>query len=224
MQISRVTTLASAVTLVVAAASCEGSHVAAAVPIDEIGAGPRAAVAPFGGPSPALPQQPIATFSTAEVANIIVTLHRGQIELGRTALAHAKSPAVRAFGARVVDDHTEGLTRAETLVARVGALASDPTSNRIAREDALANKDLRQTAEAFDTDYMTSQILAHAKLLGLIDQALLPSALHAGEAEGARALANEIRALRIAIVGHTVHALDVQHVLRGGPSVETKLF
>jgi hypothetical protein len=55
---------------------------------------------------------------------------------------------------------------------------------------------------------MTSEISAHARLLGLLDMALLPSAMRSGELE------EELLALRTAAAAQMVHALRVQGVLR----------
>ena len=71
---------------------------------------------------------------------------------------------------------------------------------------------------SFDLPFMTAEVTMEARILGLIDTALLPSAAQAMATPGAngseRMLDQELRAMRERAAERIVHALRVQGVLR----------
>jgi putative membrane protein len=225
MQLSRIVRrAATAAALVVATASCaRGDTEEAAAAVAEPETARLATTgAPFGGPFAPLPQQPIATFTATDVVNIAAALDQGEVRAAQLALTKATSPDVRAFAQHMVNEHTQSLARSEAIAQRMGIVpGTDPTSAHLQRESALLTRDLESIGgPAFDMAFMTGQITAHAKTLGLIDQALVPSANRAGAHE----LEDELRKTRRSIVDHTARALDLQNVLRGGNTVARPLF
>jgi len=137
---------------------------------------------------PAQPARPtqasaLATFTPAEVMNIVEVLNLGEVTQGQLAQRQATNADVKAFATRMVDDHGEVLQRlhglsgtqttAETSRAQI---AQDPTASVIQRHQELLTTELKsQKGATFDLAYMTAQITEHAKALALIDRALLPS-------------------------------------------------
>lgn len=198
-----------------------------------------------GGASVAPPTDgdELATFSPTEVISIVEALHLGEVAQGQLAVDQAVSQDVKAFAQHMVTDHQKGAqkiakllgtpVRAETPQIR---LQRDPTAAIIMQQGELVTNDLKtKTGPAFDLAYMTTQVTDHAKVLALIDHALLPSALQpqpqnavaTGQSSqsgssnivvNATDLQENLRASRVEVAEHLVSALEIQRALRTAPT------
>lgn len=171
------------------------------------------------------PVQGVATFTVADVARILLVLEQASVEQARLAESKGVTIEVKTYAARMIRDRSEAAARLAAIVERTTPRSEDPTPAILEREvqrttDALAS--LPQSD--FELPFMTNEIATHARLLGLIDASLLPSATHAASRRmpdsAAREIEQELVQLRAATAAQIVHALRVQGVLRAvdGPS------
>lgn len=115
-------------------------------------------------------------FGAHEILQMMVVLNEGEVNQSKLAEQRARSEPVRAFAHKMVEDHTKALDQLRSAGKGKGSRKVQ-TAKLMAHQDELLGKDLEtQPADAFDEAYMTSQLAAHAKALGLIEHVLIPSA------------------------------------------------
>src|SRR5262249_5802886 len=139
--------------------------------------------------------------SDAQIAHIVVTANQVDIDAGKLAESRGQSADVKAFGKRMVTDHTGVNKEAVALVKKLGVTPEDnPTSQSLKKggEDNLNNlKGLKGTA--FDKAYIDHEVAYHEQVLDAVDKVLVPNAKNA-----------ELKALlvkvRPAFVAHLDHA------------------
>ena len=144
-------------------------------------------VIPPGQPAELPPAETLATFTAPEVTSIVEVINLGEITQGMLVQQQGTNPEVKAYAQRMVEDHGQAQQRIQKLLgpqatseAQQTRLLRDPTASILLHQDQVLSNDLKtQTGSAFDLAYMTGQITAHAKVIALIDRALLPSALAA---------------------------------------------
>jgi putative membrane protein len=180
-------------------------------------------------------EEKLATFTPAEVTNILEVMNLGEVKQGEIATQQAQNPEVKAFAQHMVEAHGKGQQRAQTLLGQAAKaetdqvrLARDPTAGVLLHQGEVLRNDLKsQTGAAFDLAYMTAQITAHAKVLALIDHSLLPSAEAPQPAASQQGTASsstievnatdlqaELKTTRTEVVKHLVEALRIQQTLR----------
>ncbi len=139
--------------------------------------------------------------SDAEIAAIVVTANRVDIEAGQLALATSKYSTVRQFAQRMITDHGGVNDAATRLVSKLGVTPVDSvTSIELQRSGDENLAKLRgMTGQAFDQAYVSHEVGYHQAVLDEIDDVLIPDALNA-----------ELKALlvqvRPAIAAHLHHA------------------
>lgn len=184
---------------------------------DVTAAAPAATADPSGGdPSAtaadaAIPNIParetLATFTESEVIGIVRVTSSDAVEQSSFAQLRAEDPAVQAFAAEMIADHTRLLGRLFGL--RPPSTGPDPTSALVQREEQLIALDLQvqQGAAVFELAYMTTQLGVAARMIAMLDRSLLPSL---AAARATRAVLLDARAM---YVRHLVEALDLQQRL-----------
>lgn len=203
--------------------------------VDDAGAETGASVAP-----PVNDDETLATFTPAEVASIAEAIHLGEIKQGELAVQLAQSPEVKAYAQHMVDDHTKGQKRIQTLLgpnatteAVEPRLQRDATAAILIEQGGVLTNSLKaKTGAPFDLAYMTAEIAEHAKALALIDRSLLPSAAapqlaasrsgSQGATSGstqttelnAADLQKELGGVRTEVIAHLLDALRIQKALR----------
>ena len=156
--------------------------------------------------APAPAAAPAAAGPTdAQIAHIVVTANQVDIDAGKLAQSKAKSKDVRAFGKRMVTDHTGVNKQAVALVTKLKVTPEDnPTSQSLKKggEDNLKNlKGLK--GAAFDKAYVDHEVAYHEQVLDAVDKVLIPSAKNAE-------LKDLIVKVRPAFVAHLDHAKMIQ--------------
>jgi len=167
--------------------------------------------------SPTVPtSETLATFTEHEVIGVMSVASTDAIARAGFAQLRADNPNVKAFASKLIADHMAALDRLSVL--RAPSTGPDPTSALVQREEQVVELDLRTqpNAASFELAYTTAQIGTAAKMIAMIDRALLPSVAHA------RATRDAVVALRAMYVGHLVKALDTQQrVLRSALTAGT---
>jgi predicted outer membrane protein len=195
-------------------------------PADVAVAAPAATADPSGGDAnattasaaaPTIPAgETLATFSESEVIGFLRVTSADGVDQARFAELRAEDPAVRAFAAEMIADHTRVLGRLVGL--RPPFTGPDPTSALVQREEQVVSLDLQvqQGASVFELAYMTRQLGAAARMIAMLDRSLLPSV---AAARATRAVLLDVRAM---YVRHLVEALDLQQrILRSALTAGT---
>jgi len=144
----------------------------------------------------------------AQIASIVVTANQVDIDAGKLAESTSTNSEVKAFGQRMVTDHTGVNKSAVDLVTKLKVTPQDnPTSQSLKSggEKNIANlKTLK--GSAFDKAYIDHEIVYHEQVLDAVDKTLIPNAKNA-----------ELKALlvkvRPAFVAHLDHAKQLQKSL-----------
>ena len=144
----------------------------------------------------------------AQIASIVVTANQVDIDAGKLAESMSTNSEVKAFGQRMVTDHTGVNKSAVDLVTKLKVTPQDnPTSQSLKSggEKNIANlKTLK--GSAFDKAYIDHEIVYHEQVLDAVDKTLIPNAKNA-----------ELKALlvkvRPAFVAHLDHAKQLQKSL-----------
>ena len=147
--------------------------------------------------------------SDPQIAHIVVTANQVDIDAGKLAESGGQSADVKAFGKRMVTDHTGVNKEAVALVKKLGVTPEDnPTSESLKKggEDNLKNlKSLK--GAAFDKAYVDHEVAYHQQVLDAVDKVLIPNAKN-----------GELKALlvkvRPAFVAHLDHAKQIQSKLK----------
>ena len=159
---------------------------------------PAPAAKPAAAPAAAGP-------TDAQIAHIVVTANQVDIDAGNLATTKGKNKLVRAFGKRMVTDHTGVNKQAVELVTKLKVTPEDnPTSQSLKKggEDNLANLKTLKGA-AFDKAYVDHEVAYHEAVLDAVDKVLIPNAKNAE-------LKELIVKVRPAFVAHLEHAKMIQ--------------
>jgi putative membrane protein len=143
-----------------------------------------------------------------QIAAIVVTANRVDIDAGELARSNGASPDVKQFAQLMVTDHT-GVNKAATeLVTRLKVTPEDnPTAQSLKKggDENLANLK-KLSGAAFDRAYVDHEVAYHQAVIDALDKTLIPSAKN-----------DELKALlvkvRPAFVAHLDHAKHLQATL-----------
>jgi putative membrane protein len=143
-----------------------------------------------------------------QIAHIVVTANQVDIDAGKLAESKGSTADVKAFGKRMVIDHTGVNKQAVALVTKLKVTPEDnPTSQSLKQggEDNVKNlKGLK--GAAFDKAYVDHEVAYHEQVLDAVDKVLIPNAKN-----------DELKALlvkvRPAFVAHLDHAKMIQSKL-----------
>jgi putative membrane protein len=144
----------------------------------------------------------------AQIAAIVVTANQVDIDAGKLAQSKAHSAEVRAFGGRMVTDHTAVNKSAKELVQRLHVTPEpNPTSESLQKGGDQNLAALRKlSGAAFDKAYIDHEVTYHEAVISALDKTLIPSAQNA-----------ELKALlvkvRPAFQAHLEHAQQIQSKL-----------
>jgi predicted outer membrane protein len=207
--------------IVLAAASCSGNGFGSENDTGRSASstdpGARAATAEQNAGAPV---QGVATFTAADVARIVLVLERSSVSQARLAEERATTIEVKTYASRIVRERSEAMDRLAAILDRVTPPSHDLKAPLFEKELARSEEWLLAQESSFDLPFMTAELGAHARVLGMLDASLLPSASQATvrpPSDGvALELEEELLALRAQTSAEMVHALRVQGVLRAG--------
>jgi predicted outer membrane protein len=164
--------------------------------------------------------QGVATFTAADVARIVLVLEQSSIAQAHLAEERATTMEVKTYAARIVRERSEARDRLAAILARLTPRSNDPTPPLFEKEIAKSQEWLVAQESAFDLPFMTAEVGSHARILGMLEASLLPSASQATVRPGTdgvpRELEEELVTLRTQTSAQMIHALRVQGVLRAG--------
>ena len=140
-----------------------------------------------------------------QIAAIAVAANNVDIAAGELAAEKGADTEVKAFGQRMVTDHTAVNAQATELVTRLGVTPEENATSRQLTSDGEATRQRLTglSGAEFDRAYIDNEVTYHRTVLDAIDQTLIPSADNAE----LRALLEQVRP---AIAAHLEHARQIQ--------------
>lgn len=145
----------------------------------------------------------------AQIAAIVVTANAVDIDAGKLAESRAASSEVKAFGQRMVADHSGVNESATKLVTKLGVKPEEnPTSKSLKDGGAQTLKRLEGLkGAAFDKAYVDNEVAYHQTVLDALDKTLIPSASNPE-------LKDLLVKVRPAFEAHLQHARQIQSALK----------
>jgi putative membrane protein len=119
------------------------------------------------------------TLEDGEIVSILNTANQGEVKAAMNAQNKASNPEVRKFAQLMITDHQNALKQTAPVAkqAKIKPMNNNMYSRNMKKENNTAMRKMRKMqGAAFDQAYMDSQIAMHEKVLGMIDNMLLPNA------------------------------------------------
>jgi putative membrane protein len=144
----------------------------------------------------------------SQILHILLTANTGEVEQGQLAQLKATRENVRSFGVLMVSDHSAANQRVQVLAQQLGvSLEPNNVSTILKGETDAKTAQLQQlVGDTFDRAYIDVQILAHNKLLLLIDNRLLPATID----PSVRA---EVTTTRASVAAHLQQAQQIRSAI-----------
>jgi len=140
-----------------------------------------------------------------QIAGIVVTANKIDVDAGKLAKSHTKNKEVSQFAQQMITDHTAVNKQAGALAKKLGVKPEDSDTSKSLKAGAADNiKNLKVLkGAAFDKAYVDHEVAYHQAVLDAIDKTLIPNAKNAE-------LKDLIVKVRPAIAAHLDHAKMVQ--------------
>ena len=131
-----------------------------------------------GVPQPAAKGDSPDRLSDPEVLAALITGNAGEVQLASFVLENSKNERVRAYAAKLKNEHGKGLKKATQLAkqANITPIAGGPVPEMQERGAENMAKLAQQQGAAFDRTFLAISIQGHKHKLQMIEQKLLPAA------------------------------------------------
>jgi putative membrane protein len=118
--------------------------------------------------------------SDAQIAAIMEATNTSEIQQGSIAQRMAQRQEVRDFATMMVMEHSKALEDVQRLSTKAGfgTASSDFTSDLRAENQETVSELNDAKPSDFDEEYMAGQVKAHEQVLRLLDDKLIPNAVH----------------------------------------------
>jgi putative membrane protein len=155
--------------------------------------------------------------SDEDIAAIIETINKSEVDAGKLARSKAQSGDVKSFAAMMVSDHSTALQQETSLASKEHLMPN--TSNSTCQSlttDAQQEADSLQqkSGQDFDRAYIDAMVQGHQKALGMLDDTLIPNAKDAQ-------LKAHLVAVRAHVEMHLRKATVIQQRLSGNTSPQS---
>ena len=164
------------------------------------------AIAMVGGGAQLFAQTP----TDPQIAGIVQTANRIDIEQARLALRKSSNAQVKEFANQMISDHTSLEKSVNDLAKKLGVTpAPSETSKQLQQQAAEEMKKLRSLkGKAFDQEYVSHEVAYHQAVIDAAKSTLIPNAKNA---DLKSALENAAPLLQ----GHLQHAQQLQQSMQG---------
>jgi putative membrane protein len=141
----------------------------------------------------------------AQIASIVVSANKVDIDAGKLAASRSTNDEVRAFARLMVTDHTGVNKSATDLAAKLKVTPQDNATSQSLKTDGEKNLAHLKTLKgaAFDKAYIDHEVAYHQQVIDALDKTLIPGATN----EELKALLVKVRP---AFVAHLEHAKRLQ--------------
>jgi putative membrane protein len=132
-----------------------------------------------------------SSLDDSKILEVVEVANTGPIEQAELAVSRTQTPTVKSFARAMIEDQTDAREEGRAVAKRIGVSpAPSPMSNELKAANNQIIMQLRPLQKSqFDRAYVDSQITMHKRVLGLIDDQLLPGA----QAEEVKALLSGMR-------------------------------
>jgi putative membrane protein len=112
------------------------------------------------------------TMSDANVVAVLNTIDASELEAAQLAKQKAKSPEVRTYATRLVDEHTNMMAKNRQVASRINVQPENPalvSTMKSTHQETM--EELRQkSGRDFDQRYIDYQILMHEQAVQLVEK------------------------------------------------------
>lgn len=145
----------------------------------------------------------------AQIAGIVVAANQVDIDAGKLAMSRSKNKEVKAFGKRMVADHTGVNKQASALVKKLKVTPEESDTSKSLKQSGaeMMTKLKGLKGKEFDQAYVDNEVTYHQTVLDAIDKTLIPNAKN----EELKALLVKVRP---AIAAHLDHAKQMQSSMK----------
>jgi putative membrane protein len=150
-----------------------------------------------------------AGLTDPSIAAMVLAANNTDISYARLVPSRAERADVKAFGTRMLTDHTGVNGMVEALLTKLGVTPVENQASLDFRDESANRRDeMRElSGYAFDSTYIENEVSYHIKFLATIDSVLIPAARNA-ELKGL------LTAVRPAVAAHLAHAEQVRANVR----------
>jgi len=147
--------------------------------------------------------------SDPQIAQIVVTSNKVDIEAGQLALGKTQDVEVKKFAQQMIDDHSSVNKSATELVQKLKVTPEDSDTSKGLQKGGDTNlaKLKGMQGKAFDKAYVNHEVTYHETVLNTIDKVLIPSSQNAE----LKALLEKVRP---AIAAHLEHARHLKTAMK----------
>lgn len=143
-----------------------------------------------------------------QIAGIVQTANRIDIDQARLALKKSKNPQVKEFANQMISDHTALEKSVNDLAKKLGVTPAESDTSKQLKEQAAAEMTKLRTmsGKEFDREYASHEVAYHQAVIDAVKNTLIPNAKNAdlkSALEGAAPL----------LEGHLQHAQHLQQSL-----------
>jgi putative membrane protein len=151
----------------------------------------------------AAPAAPAIT--DGNIVAIFVAANDADIKNGQQAKGKSKNKQVKDFADRMIQDHSAAKKEAQDLASRLNITADDNDTSKQLESDTDAMRDSlgKMTGSAYDKNYIDDEVAIHEKVLGALDNTLIPNAQNAD-------LKSLLQHARDIVQSHLDHAKSIQ--------------
>ena len=149
-----------------------------------------------------------AALNDAQIAQILVTLNKIDIENGAFAKKSTKDNEVFAFASRMVKEHAEVLKQANDLIKKLNLHPDDSAVSRSLETAAEQNLNKMKffSGTSFENNYVNAEITLHQKFIDIADIHLIPNVKN-------EELKGMLVNVRHVLVSHLEHAQKIHSTL-----------
>jgi putative membrane protein len=147
------------------------------------------------------------TLSDPEIAKVLITINKGEIEAAKMAKKKAKNSEVKDFAKMMIKQHNENEAETKSIAKRNKMDLLESNMSKSLKEEAMAaNKDLKKS-DNFDKAYIDEQVNMHQKALTALNDTLIPQATNPD-------LKKHLLATQTAVNTHLEHAKKLQTTIQ----------
>jgi len=153
-------------------------------------------------------ERKMQALSDGQIVKLTSVVDSGEIDQAKLAKERASDARVKQFAAMMIKQHTQSKQKGDKLAKQASIT---PEESPVATELANGSSSMMQTlrdaeGREFDALYIDGQVSQHAKVLGLLENQLIPSAAN-------EQLKGALVEARTMVSNHLTEAKDIQQKL-----------
>lgn len=150
------------------------------------------------------------TPSDPQIAEIVQTANKIDIDTAKLALSKSKNPQVKEFANQMISDHTNLEKSVADLAKKLNVTPeASATSKQLQQQAAEETKKLKSlSGKAFDQEYVSHEVAFHQAVIDAATNTLIPNAKNPE-------LKSALQGAAPLLEGHKQHAQQLEQSLQG---------